>query len=139
MEDRKIGEVANIVGASECSVRRWKRAVAKGGLKALRAKPHPGRTPRLNAKQKRQLLKILRAGPLEAGYRTDLWTCPRVAEVIAEEFQVKYHPAHVWKLLRGFGWTPQKPEQQARERNGKAIRCWREQNWPRIKRGRSVS
>ena len=138
MENRKIGEVANIVGASKCSVGRWKRAVAKGGLKALRAKPHPGRPPRLKAKQKRQLLKILLAGPLRAGYRTDLWTCPRVAEVIAKKFHVKYHPAHVWKILRGFGWTPQKPEQRARERDEKAIRRWREENWPRIKKGRSV-
>ena len=139
LEDRKIGEVAEIVGVSPCSVGRWKRAVEKGGLKALKAKPHPGRKPRLNGKQKRQLLKILLAGPLEAGYRTDLWTCPRVAEVIAKKFHVKYHPAHVWKILRGFGWTPQKPEQRARERNEKAIRWWREENWPRIKRGRSVS
>ena len=137
-EDRKIGEVAEIVGVSTCSVGRWKRAVKKGGLKALKAKPHPGRKPRLNGKQKRQLLKILLAGPLKAGYRTDLWTCPRVAEVIAKKFHVKYHPAHVWKILRGFQWTPQKPEQRARERNEKANRWWREESWPRIKRGRSV-
>lgn len=138
-EDRKIGEVAEIVGASRSSVGRWKRAVEKHGLKALKAKPHPGRSPRLNGKQKRQLLKILLAGPLKAGYRTDLWTCPRVAEVIAKTFHVKYHPAHVWKILRGFGWTPQKPEQRARERDERAIRCWREESWPRIKRGRHVS
>ena len=138
-EGRKIGEVAKIVGVSRGSVGRWKRAVKNGGLKALKAKPHPGRKPHLNRKQKRQLLKILVAGPLKAGYRTDLWTCPRVAEVIAKRFHVKYHPAHVWKILRGFGWTPQKPEQRARERNEEAIRWWREESWPRIKRGRSVS
>ena len=86
-----------------------------------------------------QLLKILLAGPLKAGYRTDLWTCPRVAEVIANTFHVKYHPAHVWKILRGFGWTPQRPEQRARERDEKAVRCWRLESWLRIKRGRPVS
>ena len=114
-QGRKIGEVAKVVGVSRCSVGRWKRAVRKGGLKALKAKPHPGRKPQLDGKQNRQLLKILLAGPLKAGYRTDLWTCPRVAEVIAKQFHVKYHPAHVWTMLRGFGWTAQTPEQRARE------------------------
>jgi transposase len=139
LEGRKIGEVAQIVAASESSVRRWHRAVKKGGLEALEAKPHPGRRPRLNAKQKRRLVKILLAGPRKAGYRTDLWTCPRVAEVIANTFRVKYHPAHVWKILRSLGLTSQKPEQRARERDEAAIRRWRERDWPRIKRGRSVS
>ncbi len=108
-------------------------------MEALKAKPHPGRKPRLNEKQKQRLVKTLLAGPCKAGYRTDLWTCPRVAEVIAKKFGVKYHPAHVWKILRSLGWTPQKPEQRARERNEADIRRWRRQEWPRIKRGRSAS
>ncbi len=139
LEGRKIDEVVQIVAASESSVRRWNRAVQKGGLEALKAKPHPGPKPRLNEKQKQRLVKTLLAGPCKAGYRTDLWTCPRVAEVIAKKFGVKYHPAHVWKVLRSLGWTPQKPEQRARERNEADIRRWRRQEWPRIKKGRSVS
>ena len=139
LEGRTVGEVAQIVAASKSSVGRWHRAVKKGGLEALRAKPHPGRRPRLNAKQKRRLVKILLAGPRKAGYRTDLWTCPRVAEVIAKKFGVRYHPAHVWKIVRSFRWTCQKPEQRARERDDAAIRRWREREWPRIKRGRGVS
>jgi len=139
LEGRKIGEVAKIVAASVSSVRRWYNAVKNGGLEALKAKPHPGPKPRLNEKQKQRLIKILLAGPCKAGYRTDLWTCGRVAEVIAKMFGVKYHPAHVWKILRGFGWTPQKPEQRARERSEADIQQWRKQVWPRIKRGRSVS
>ena len=139
LEGRRIDEIAQIVAASESSVRRWRQAVRKGGLEALKAKPHPGPKPRLNEKQKQRLVKTLLAGPCKAGYRTDLWTCPRVAEVIAKKFGVKYHPAHVWKILRSLGWTPQKPEQRARERNEADIRRWRRQEWPRIKKGRSVS
>ena len=139
LEGRKIGEVAQIVAASKSSVRRWRQAMQKGGLEALKAKPHPGPKPRLNEKQKQRLVKTLLAGPCKAGYRTDLWTCPRVAEVIAKTFGVKYHPAHVWKILRSLGWTPQKPEQRARERNEADIRRWRRQEWPRIKKGQSVS
>ena len=121
LEGRKIGEVMEIVEASESSVKRWKRAVKKGGMEALKAKPHPGPKPRLNAAQKRKLVRLLVAGPRQAGYHNDLWTCGRVAAVIAKKFQVSYHPCHVWKILRNLGWTSQKPEQQARECDEAAI------------------
>ena len=135
LANRKVQEVARIVEASESSVRRWRLALRKGGLKALRAKVHYGRPPRLAAKQKRRLLKILLKGPRKAGYRTDLWTCRRVGEVVSKTFDVEYHPAHVWRILRGLGWTCQKPERRARERNEAAIAHWREREWPQLKRG----
>jgi len=130
-----IHEVAELVGASVSSVKRWRRAVEKGGLEALLAKPHPGRKPRLNAKQKQQLIRILAAGPRKAGYPTELWTCRRVAEVIAKTFHVHYHPDHVGRLLHQLGWTCQKPEQRAREQDEEAVQRWRHRAWPRIKRG----
>ena len=139
LEGGYVDEVAEIVGASESSVRRWRRAVEKGGLEALRAKPHPGRKPRLDVKQKRQLIEILLSGPRKAGYLTDLWTCRRVAEVIAKKFQVKYHPDHVGKMLHDLGWTCQKPEQRAREADDAAIQRWRQRDWPRIKRGPGIA
>ena len=135
LEGRKIGEVMKIVEASESSVKRWKRAVKEGGMEALKAKPHPGPTPRLNAAQKRKLVRLLLAGPIKAGYHNELWTCARVAEVIGKKLQVFYHPCHVWKILRRLGWTSQKPEQQARESDDAAIERWRKRDWPRIKKG----
>jgi transposase len=67
----------------------------------------------------------------------DLWTCPRVALVIQEHFGVIYHTAHVWRLLRSLGWSCQKPEQRARERDEAEIARWRHEEWPRIKKGRA--
>jgi transposase len=139
LDGRQVGEVAQIVAASESSVRRWRLAVREGGLEALKAKPHRGPKPRLNEKQKQRLVKILLAGPCKSGYRTDLWTCPRVAEVISKKFDVKYHAAHVWKVLRGLGLTCQKPERRARESDEAAIVRWRKRDWPRIKRGPDTS
>lgn len=131
---KTIREVAELLGASESSVKRWKAAWAKGGVDALAAKPHPGRPPRLSTAQFRQLVNILLRGPIAAGYATDLWTCPRVAQVIAKRFGVKYHDAHVWKLLRKLNWSCQKPERRARERDEAAIRRWRKRDWLRIKK-----
>jgi transposase len=85
--------------------------------------------------QKRKLLKFLVAGPRKAGYHNELWTCSRVAAVIAERLHVLYHPCHVWKILRSLGWSSQKPEQQARESDDDAIERWRKRDWLRIKRG----
>lgn len=131
---RGIREVARLVNASPSSVKRWKDALEEGGLEALAAKPHPGRPPRLTAEQKEELAAILLRGPRAAGFPTDLWTLPRIAKVIVEHFRVKYHPAHVWRILRGMGWSAQKPERRARERDEEAVRKWREKDWPRIKK-----
>jgi transposase len=126
--------VAKLVGRSLSSVKRWKAAWKKGGIEAIAAKPHPGPTPRLSTRQKRQLVKILLRGPLCAGYSTDLWTCPRVAEVIRRRFGVRYHADHVWRLLRSLNWSCQQPERRARERDEETIRRWRERDWPRTKK-----
>lgn len=134
LQGKPVAEVARLVKASWSSVKRWKVAVERGGLDAVAAKPHPGKPCRLSARQKQQLVRILIQGPLKSGYATDLWTCPRVAEVIERRFDVRYHVDHVWRLLSGLGWTCQKPEQRARERDQAAIARWRARDWPRIKK-----
>ena len=127
-------EVAEMMGVDLSSVKRWKAAWKKGGVVALAAKRHPGRPPRLSPSQKRQLVNLLVRGPAKSGYQTDLWTCARVAEVIREKFGVEYHPDHVGRLLHALGWSCQKPEQRARERDEAAIARWRARHWPRLKK-----
>jgi transposase len=133
-QGKGVREVARLVGASPSSVCRWKRALKEGGPEALRAKPHPRRPSRLTAEQKVSLLEMLRQGPQAAGFSTDLWTLARVAKVIEVRFGVRYHPGRVWHILRELGWSPQKPGRRARERDEEAIRQWREQEWPRVKK-----
>lgn len=133
-QGKGVREVARLLAVAPSSVSRWKQALKRGGEQALQAKPHAGPSPRLSVSQKRRLLATLVAGPRAAGYATELWTCPRVGEVIRQRFGVSYHPAHVWRLLRDFRWRPQKPEHQARERDEAAIARWRRQTWPRLKK-----
>ena len=68
-----VREVARLVGASPGSVSRWKKALEQGGMEALKAKPQPGRLPKLSEPQKQELAAILRKGPIAAGFPTDLW------------------------------------------------------------------
>lgn len=130
----KGAQVARTLDVSRAAVTRWRQAYEKHGPAGLAAKPHPGARPRLSAAQRRRLARLLLKGPRRHGYRTELWTLGRVAEVIATTFGVEYHPCHVWKVLRGMGWSCQKPERRARERDEEAIRRWRQEDWPRIKK-----
>src|SRR5262245_42542018 len=129
--------VARHVGAAVSSVFRWWQAYRRKGTRGLDAKPTPGRPPRLSPTEKRQLVKTLTRGAQRAGYRTDLWTLPRVTEVIRQQFGVRYHTAHVWKVLTAVGWSCQKPERRAVERDEVASARWMQQDWPRIKKRRA--
>jgi transposase len=69
------------------------------------------------------------------GFTGKVWTCGRVAAVIRWQFGVSYHPSHVSRLLRSLGLSRQKPARRANQRDEEAIRHWREQRWPELKRG----
>jgi len=130
----KPSDVARAVGCTPPSVTRWKEVIRKEGVEGLKAKPAPGRPPLLSKGQKNKLVKILLRGPCASGYTTDLWTCRRVAQVIQRRFGVRYNPNAVWFVLRSLGWSAQKPERLARERDEVAIERWRREDWPRIKK-----
>jgi transposase len=129
-------EVAQIVGCDRRSVRRWSAAFRKRGAPGLKARAAPGRPPRLDARARKSLERALLRGAVAAGFPTDLWTCPRVAQVIERRFAITYHVDHVCRLLHGLGWSPQKPQRRAVERDEEEIQRWVKQEWPRIKRGR---
>lgn len=133
-EGHGLREVARLVGASPGSVLRWREMYRRAGEEGLRAKPHPGPKPKLGYRERRRLVKLLQRGPLAHGYRTDLWTLERVAEVIWRYFRVRHHIGHVWYILRGLDWSCQKPERRARERDEQAIEAWRKRRWPHIKK-----
>ena len=127
-------EVARMVGASKGSVTRWRQTYERGGEDGLDSKPHPGRPPKLSARQRRELAKLLLQGARHHGLATELWTLSRVAELVRRKFGISYHPGHVWRILRGMGWSSQKPERRARERDEQEIERWRREEWPRLKK-----
>lgn len=127
-------EVAHMVGVDRRSVRRWNAAYRQRGEAALKARQASGRPPALDAKARQRVERILLKGAAAAGFPTDLWTCPRVAEVIERRFGVAYHVDHVGRLLHGLGWSPQKPERRAIERDEDEIRRWVKQDWPKVKK-----
>jgi len=126
--------VARQLGVDRRSVRRWKAAARQKGSRALAARPASGRPARLGRGQKRRLERALLRGAQALGFPSDLWTCPRVAELIRRSFGVRYHVDHISRLLHGLGWSPQKPQRRAVERDEEGIRQWVKQAWPRLKK-----
>lgn len=127
--------VAKALRVSLVSVGRWRQAAQAGGRGALAAKPRDAsRALKLSPARRRQLLATLQRGPRHHGFDTELWTLARVAEVIRRRWGVSYHPSQVWRILTASGWTCQKPESRARERDERAIARWRRVDWPRIKK-----
>jgi transposase len=104
------------------------------GLAGLAARPVQGRPSKLTARQRERLEAVLLRGAGASGFEGDLWTCPRVAQVIRQRFGIHYHVDHIGRLLRSLGWTPQRPTRRAVERDEKRIRRWIKQDWPRIKK-----
>jgi transposase len=113
---------------------RWLRARRRGGPEPLRVRRSPGRPLKLGRGQRRRLLRLLLKGAPAHGYRTQLWTTARIAEVIGREFGVHYHRDHVGRLMHSLTWSPQKPEKRAVERDDGAVERWKRKDWPQVKK-----
>ncbi len=127
-------EVARQLGVGRQSVSRWAAAIKKNGQKGLYKAGRAGRKPRLTQQNLAQIKTKLLEGAEANGYRTGLWTIPRVRELIRETTGQSYHAGHVWRILRGLGWSPQKPIGRAIERNEAEIARWKKTGWSNLKK-----
>jgi transposase len=127
-------EIGRRLKVSNQTVSRWRKECHEGGNVALRGAGRAGRLPGLNDVDKARLVELLLQGPERLGYETPLWTCPRVADLIERNFEVEYHPGHVWRILRQLNWSAQQPVGRALERNEGLIDEWKRKRWPEIKK-----
>ena len=126
-------EVARQLGVARQTVAAWEQRLAEGGRDGLK-RGELGRPRQLDTEQERELGKLLMAGALAAGYPTELWTLPRIGKVIAQRFGVEYSVGHLWHLLRRLGFSCQKPEKRATQRNEAEIVRWKRHTWPALKK-----
>jgi transposase len=128
-------DVARELGVSRQAVSVWARQLAEvsGAVGKLKAKTL-GRPRRLDVEQREMLSRMLVAGALQAGFPTELWTVKRVRAVVAREFGVEYSQTGCWELLRKLGFSPQRPEKRATQRNEEAILAWKRKTWPGLKK-----
>lgn len=124
MLKRKVAhaDVAGGLGVSRQAVSVWARQLAEvnGAVGKLKAKTL-GRPKRLDAAQCQALSRLLVAGAPQSGFPTELWTVKRVHAVVQREFGLQYSQTGWRELLRGLGFSPQKPEKRATQRDEQAI------------------
>lgn len=127
-------EVARQTGVSRQTVMRWERALKQSGMESLQRAAVFGRPRRLSAQQLQELGVLLKAGSLAAGYTTEIWTLPRIGQLIQKRFQLQLSQSSVWRTLRHMGWSVQRPARQARERDERAVQAWKKKRWPQLKK-----
>jgi transposase len=130
----KQKDIAEALGVTKGAVSQWIKRGMEEGAAALQARKSPGAPRRLSSAERQRIPGLLERGAESFGFRGDLWTCPRVAKVIERELGVKYHPAHVSRILKELGWTPQKPIRRAKQRKEAEIQRWKAERWPELKK-----
>ena len=125
-------DIAAALGVTPGAVSQWLKRGRERGVEGLRRHPAPGRQPRLTAEQLAQLPALLDRGAPAYGFRGQVWTCKRVADVIRRTFGITYHPAHVSRLLHAVRHSVQRPVARATQRNEVAIQAWWQERWPAL-------
>jgi transposase len=133
----KQQDIAAALGVTEGAVSQWLKRAHEQGVEGLRRHPAPGRQPRLTPEQLAQLPALVERGAEAYGFRGQVWTCQRVAEVIRRTFGVSYHPAHVSRLLHAVRHSVQRPRTRATQRNEQAIEAWWQERWPALEKKRA--
>ena len=131
-----VPEVGRRLGVARQAVYRWHDAWQAGGEAALVSKGPAGPKSRLTPAQTQRIIEALLAGPAAQGYKTQLWTLPRTADLIEQLTGIRYHPGHVWRILGNLGFSCQRPERRAIERDEPAIGQWKRVKWPALKKKR---
>ncbi len=127
-------EVARRLGVTPVAVCLWKKALEDRGPSALRAVPRSGRPTLVPRERLATLPDLLARGALAYGFSTDLWTIPRILQITEGEWGVRYTETAMWRLLKRYGLSWQRPRRQAREKDLRAVRNWRQRSWPRYKK-----
>ena len=134
LDGRTQADVADFLGVHPVTVAKWMTAYRAGGDDALAAKPVPGRPRFLTDEQEAEVRSWLLQKPTAFGFRTDLWTAARVAQLIRDKLGVTFHPSYLREWLSKRRYSPQKPVRRAKQRNPMAIDSWLGQGYPALQK-----
>jgi transposase len=127
-------EIARELGVARQTVHTWRTILEEKGFDALREVRGRGRPAGLESADLVSLRKILLQSPTEHGFGTELWTLKRVTAVIEREYGVAYGLTQVWRILGALGFSAQKPDKRAIERDEDAVKHWKARTWPALKK-----
>jgi transposase len=127
--------VASGLGINRRTIYRWLSSYHYGGEAALKAKPIPGKPPKLDGQQLQNLARIIREkNPLQMKFEYALWTLAMVRKLIRQEFDVRLSEVSVGRILKRLGFTPQRPLYRAWQQDPVLVERWREEEFPAIEK-----
>jgi len=133
-DGRSSGEIATILQAPRSKVSQWLSHYETFGQEALLEGHRCGRPAGLTAPQHLALGDLIDSGPLAYGFSSGVWSAPMIGRVIAEEFGVQYTARHVRRLLRGIGFSVQRPQRILARADRAAQNRWRRYTYPNLKK-----
>ena len=126
-------DVAAALGMDRSTVYGWVAKAARDGREALRARPVPGRPPKLSPEQAQRVYQVVVGkNPTQVGFDFGLWTRDLVRQVIANEFKVKMSAVSVGRLLARLGLSPQRPVHRAWQADEEKVAAWKQTEYPKI-------
>lgn len=127
--------VIKALGLTRPRIYEWIARYREGGIEALKARPAPGRKPKLSGEHLRVVYKsVVGNTPLQLKFPFALWTCAMVRELILREFAIELSEISVGRLLKKLGLTPQRPKWRATQQDGKLVSSWLTQEFPMIQK-----
>ena len=129
-------EAARVFRVHPNAVNRWIRRYREGGWAGLaerRRGRRPGEQPALSLPQQQEVMALVRdSTPDQLGLPGLLWTRDAVAELLAQRAGRWLARTTVGGYLRGWGFSPQRPQRRALEQNPVAVARWLAEEFPAI-------
>ena len=133
-KDIPQAEIARKLNVTPAAVNYWHTEWGQACIKGLRSKGHPGFVSSLTEKDRKKFKQAVLKGPLAYGYETNFWTLSRLSAVMKQVTGIKFSDVWTWHIVRDLGFTPQKPQVRAAERDEAAIKAWKEKRLPGLKK-----
>ena len=134
IEGRRVVELADELDVTRGSVNRWLQWYEAMGVEGLITAKPPGGAQKLTDEQREELVALVEAGPLAAGYQSGVWTGPMIGDLIESRFGVQYHKHHVPRLLHDLRFSVQRPRKRLARADALAQATWWNETFPAIKK-----
>jgi transposase len=129
-------QAARVFGVHHNAVNRWIKRYREGGWDGLserRRGRRPGEQAALSEPRQQEVIALVRdATPDQLGLAGLLWTREAVAELIAQRYGLWLARTTVGAYLRGWGFSPQRPQRRALEQHPVAVARWLVEEFPAI-------
>lgn len=132
--------IAEALGVTKGAVSQWIKKIKdlpeEQQEEALRMKKSSGRPPLIKKQNRAKLIALIDQGAEAAGFIGDVWTAKRIQATARRELSLRAGVTTIKKFLHQEGFSVQKPEVQASQKNEKAVAGFKG-GWHNLKKGHS--